>query len=142
MADTATRVQTITANLEQTFQNLRLAARNISGLLATGKATCDEVQAYNVWALATYQAQIGMANALQTADYTLLARRALATALGVDPANKPQMKEVGALLSKDVVRHIERRAHQSVGRPPTSPMIAVTGGTRGTRSTTAAGISR
>jgi phosphate transport system permease protein len=32
----------------------------------------------------------------------LLARRALATALGVDPANKPQMKEVGALLSKDV----------------------------------------
>ena len=41
-------------------------------------------------------------NALQTADYTLLARRALATALGVDPANKPQMKEVSALLSKDV----------------------------------------
>jgi phosphate transport system permease protein len=41
-------------------------------------------------------------SALQTADYTLLARRALATALGVDPANKPQMKEVGALLSKDV----------------------------------------
>jgi phosphate transport system permease protein len=41
-------------------------------------------------------------SALQTADYTLLVRRALATALGVDPANKPQMKEVGALLSKDV----------------------------------------
>ena len=42
------------------------------------------------------------ASAIQTADYTLLARRALATALGVDPADKPQMKEVGALLSKDV----------------------------------------
>jgi phosphate transport system permease protein len=41
-------------------------------------------------------------NALQAADYTLLARRALATALGVDPANKPQMKEVAGLLSKDV----------------------------------------
>ena len=41
-------------------------------------------------------------SALQTADYTLLVRRALATVLGVDPANKPQMKEVGALLSKDV----------------------------------------
>ncbi len=41
-------------------------------------------------------------NALQAADYTLLARRALATALGVYPANKPQMKEVAGLLSKDV----------------------------------------
>ena len=42
------------------------------------------------------------ASTIQSADYTLLAKRALATALGVDPSNKPQMKEVGALLSKDV----------------------------------------
>jgi phosphate transport system permease protein len=41
-------------------------------------------------------------NALQAADYTVLARRALATALGVDQADKPQMKEVAGLLSKDV----------------------------------------
>jgi phosphate transport system permease protein len=41
-------------------------------------------------------------NALMTADYTLLAKRALANAFGVDPADKPQMKEVGSLLSKDV----------------------------------------
>ncbi len=33
---------------------------------------------------------------------TRCSRRALATALGIDPADKPQMKEVGALLSKDV----------------------------------------
>ncbi len=41
-------------------------------------------------------------NALMTADYTLLAKKALATAVGADPANKMQMREVGALLSRDV----------------------------------------
>lgn len=40
--------------------------------------------------------------ALMTADYTLLAKKALASAVGADPASKPQMKEVGALLSRDV----------------------------------------
>jgi phosphate transport system permease protein len=41
-------------------------------------------------------------SALRTADYTLLAKRALASALGIDTANKPQMREAGALLSSDV----------------------------------------
>lgn len=41
-------------------------------------------------------------NALLTADYTLLAKKALAAAVGADPASKPQMREVGALLSRDV----------------------------------------
>ncbi len=59
MAD-SDRVKQITDDLEVTFQNLRSAAANISGLLAVGQATCDEVQAYNLWALATYNAQRGM----------------------------------------------------------------------------------
>ncbi|HWK39956.1 MAG TPA: phosphate ABC transporter permease PstA [Hyphomicrobium sp.] len=41
-------------------------------------------------------------NALMTADYTLLARRALAAALGVDTSDKRAMREVGALLSRDI----------------------------------------
>ncbi|MBC7830424.1 MAG: phosphate ABC transporter permease PstA [Hyphomicrobium sp.] len=40
--------------------------------------------------------------ALMTADYTLLAKKALASAVGADPANKVQMREIGALLSRDV----------------------------------------
>jgi phosphate transport system permease protein len=40
--------------------------------------------------------------ALMTADYTLLAKKALASAVGADPANKLQMREIGALLSRDV----------------------------------------
>ena len=39
---------------------------------------------------------------LMTADYTLLAKKALASAVGADPANKAQMREIGALLSRDV----------------------------------------
>lgn len=41
-------------------------------------------------------------NALRSADYTLLARKALATALGVDTSNRREMREVGQLLSRDV----------------------------------------
>ena len=41
-------------------------------------------------------------SALMTADYTLLAKKALASAVGADPANKMQMREVGAMLSRDV----------------------------------------
>jgi phosphate transport system permease protein len=39
---------------------------------------------------------------LMNADYTKLARQALAADVGADPASKPQMREVGALLSRDV----------------------------------------
>jgi phosphate transport system permease protein len=41
-------------------------------------------------------------NALMTADYTLLAKKALASALGVETSNKAQMREVSGLLSRDV----------------------------------------
>jgi hypothetical protein len=53
-------VKLITDQLEATYQALRVAAANISGLLSMGVATCDEVKAYNLWALATYNAQRGM----------------------------------------------------------------------------------
>jgi len=53
-------VKLITDQLEATYQALRVAAANISGLLSAGVATCDEVKAYNLWALATYNAQRGM----------------------------------------------------------------------------------
>jgi hypothetical protein len=59
MAD-ADRIKVITDQLEATYQNLRSAAANISGLLSVNRATCDEVKAYNLWALATYNAQRGI----------------------------------------------------------------------------------
>lgn len=64
MAD-SDRVKLITDQLEATYQNLRLAAANISGLLQVGRATCDEIKAYNLWALATYNAQRGMLDTLR-----------------------------------------------------------------------------
>lgn len=63
MAD-ADRIKIITNNLEATYQSLKQAAANISGLLAVGQAVCEDVQAYNVWALAVYNGQIGMLQAL------------------------------------------------------------------------------
>lgn len=60
----ADSVKTITDLLEGTYQSLRVAAANISGLLSLGTATCDEVKAYNLWALATYNAQRGMLQTL------------------------------------------------------------------------------
>lgn len=53
-------VKTATDQLQATYENLRQCAANISGLLQAGEATCDEVQAYNLWALATYNAQVGI----------------------------------------------------------------------------------
>ncbi len=67
MTDEATRVKTIAAALEGTYQSLRVAAGNIAGLLNVGRATCDEVRAYNLWALATYNAQRGMLATLREA---------------------------------------------------------------------------
>lgn len=64
MAD-SDRVKLITDQLEATYQNLRLAASNLSGLLNVGRATCDEIKAYNLWALATYNAQRGMLDTLR-----------------------------------------------------------------------------
>lgn len=65
MADQAETLKAITDNIEGMYQALRLAAANISGLLAGGQATCDEVRAYNLWALATYNTQRGMLTSLR-----------------------------------------------------------------------------
>lgn len=60
MADDATRLKLIADNLEATYQSMRRAASSIAGLLQIGKATCDEVRAYNLWALSIYNTQRGM----------------------------------------------------------------------------------
>jgi hypothetical protein len=60
MATDADRLKTITDNIERLYQELRRAAGAIAGLLQVGQATCDEVRAYNLWALATYNTQRGM----------------------------------------------------------------------------------
>lgn len=65
MADQAERLKTIADNLEKTYQALRRAASNIAGLVQAGQATCDEVKAYNLWALAIYNTQKGMLAALR-----------------------------------------------------------------------------
>lgn len=59
MADAA-RLKTITDNIERTYQQMRRSAAAISGLLQIGQATCEEVRAYNLWALAIYNTQRGM----------------------------------------------------------------------------------
>ncbi len=45
---------------------------------------------------------------IMSADYTKLARKALAAEVGADPESKPQMREIGALLSKDADVQIRR----------------------------------
>lgn len=63
--DKATRLQLIANALQGTYESLRQAAANISGLLQSGKATCDEVKAYNLWAIAIFNTQRGMCAALR-----------------------------------------------------------------------------
>lgn len=60
MATDPERLKTITDNIETLYQAMRRAAGNIAGLLQVGLATCEEVRAYNLWALATYNTQAGM----------------------------------------------------------------------------------
>lgn len=61
------QVKTITDNLERTYQSLRKAVVALSALVQTGRATCDEVKSYNLWALAVYNAQRGMLTTLRAA---------------------------------------------------------------------------
>lgn len=65
MTDDATRLKTISDNIEGMYQALRQCASNIAGLLQAGRATCDEIKAYNLWALATYNTQAGMLDTLR-----------------------------------------------------------------------------
>ncbi|WP_333794072.1 phosphate ABC transporter permease PstA [Hyphomicrobium sp.] len=48
------------------------------------------------------------ASELRSADYGLLARRALAAQLGVETSDRPAMREIGGLLSRDVDLEIRR----------------------------------
>lgn len=66
MATEQEQVKRITNNIEEAYQALRRVAANVSGLLAVGRATCDEVKAYNLWALAIYDAQRGMLTHLRS----------------------------------------------------------------------------
>lgn len=61
MADTTTQtVQAVAANINAGYEALKRAASNITGLLAVGRATCLDIQAYNSFARATYFAQVAM----------------------------------------------------------------------------------
>lgn len=60
MATDAERLNTISQGIQTTWELLRRAAANIAGLLQMGKATCDEVRAYNLWAIAVYNTQRGI----------------------------------------------------------------------------------
>jgi hypothetical protein len=64
-AQKATRLKNITNALEASYQSMRLAAANIASLVTSGRATCAEVKAYNIGALALYHTQIGMLNTLR-----------------------------------------------------------------------------
>lgn len=65
MADQTQRLKTISDNLEASYQSMRRAAGSIAGLLQVGRATCDEVRAYNLWAQALYNTQRGMLETLR-----------------------------------------------------------------------------
>lgn len=65
MADEATRLKAVSDELEATYQLLRKAAANISGLVQLGKATCAEIKTYNLFALAIYNVQRGMLDTLR-----------------------------------------------------------------------------
>jgi phosphate transport system permease protein len=66
-------------------------------------------------------------NALITADYVLLAKRAIASALGVDPQNKAQMKEANGLLSRDAdvaIRKVVRADPSLIGKTVSIDLLA------------------
>lgn len=65
MATQAERLKKITDDIQSTYESLRRAAANISGLLQAGRATCDEVKAYNLWAVAIWNTQRGMLASLR-----------------------------------------------------------------------------
>lgn len=60
MATDAERLDALGKSIQTTWELMRRAAANIAGLLQLGTATCDEVRAYNLWAIAIYNTQRGM----------------------------------------------------------------------------------
>lgn len=63
----AKTVQNTAANIQRAYLALQKAKANISGLLAVGKATCDDVKAYNLWAIAVYNTQLSLLATAKTA---------------------------------------------------------------------------
>lgn len=61
------QIKRISDNLEASYNVLRRLSQNIYGLLAFGRATCDEVKAYNLYALSMYDTQRGMLESLRNA---------------------------------------------------------------------------
>jgi hypothetical protein len=66
----AQTVKAITDNIEAAYQGLRRTAQNISMLLSAGQATCQEVKAYNLYALSVYNTQRAMLTRMRAAGQT------------------------------------------------------------------------
>lgn len=90
----AAQVKRITDNLEATYQSLRKCAANISTLIAANQATCDEIKAYNLYALSVYQTQQGILSQALAAGENVPSQPAFPTLFawkGVDGAQAYQM---------------------------------------------------
>lgn len=69
-AQRAARIKSLTDALDAAYKSTRVAATKISGLLQFGKATCDEVRTYNLFALGIYDMQKSMLATLRAVGQT------------------------------------------------------------------------
>jgi hypothetical protein len=105
MADNTERLKIIAGNVESLYQAMRRAAGNIAGLLQVGRATCDEVRAYNLWAIACFNTQKGMLATLRANGETGVPELPTAPTLfawrGQSGANAFQISCAGEVKSLD-----------------------------------------
>lgn len=66
----AARIKSLTDAIEAAYKSTRVAATKISGLLQVGRATCDEVRTYNLFALGIYDMQKSMLATLRAIGQT------------------------------------------------------------------------
>lgn len=71
MADTTARLKTIADGLETGFQSLRHVATGIVGLLQIGRASCAQIEQYNLQALAVFNTQRGLLDVLRSHNHEL-----------------------------------------------------------------------
>lgn len=69
-AQRAARIKSLTDAIDAAYRSTRTAATKISGLLQVGKATCDEVRTYNLFALGIYDMQKSMLATLRAIGQT------------------------------------------------------------------------
>jgi len=69
-AQRAARIKSLTDAIEAAYKSTRVAQTKISGLLQFGKATCDEVRTYNLFALGIYDMQKSMLATLRAIGQT------------------------------------------------------------------------